>query len=535
MRRRDVLCGALTGMIACGLRGNAWPQDAPSANDSTHSLAGGSKGPWRRLFLDAAVVEAQSGLQRMFHACVKHESNPVIARDKPWEGKSAITGPYVYGTVLRQAGKFRLWYQLLSEGNHVGYAESEDGVHWNKPLLDVVPFEGQPTNLVVSAWTPDKFSSVQCHNPSLIWLPNESNPMRQYALFGFDGDSRGPRVGWSHDGIHFRYEPNSGRDDKPMPLFESSDVVSFFDDPYEQRICATWKTRNRRGRAVGVAVGNVAGDWRKLLPGPVFAADDLDPDTTQIYGMPVFAYQGMYIGLPWIYAARYFRFGPYSVDKLHEAQSDSLRTIEPQIAWSWDLVNWTRPPVRKAFIERGTSGHGSTSEWDRGMIVTARAPVVVNDELWFYYGGTDKVHDEPRASAAIGLARLRLDGFCSMTHRIDNDQRAEQGWLITRREPMMTPNVLINARTGKHGSVTAEILDRKNRVVPGFSKDECHAFQGDSVRHALRWNRDHLPDSGSARDYKLRFWLSDAELFSYLPSDLDPNQPDLVRFPSEGP
>ncbi len=40
------------------------------------------------------------------------------------------------------------------------------------------------------------------------------------------------------------------------------------------------------------------------------------------------------------------------------------------------------------------------------------------DELWFYYGGTDKVHDEPRTKAAIGLAKLRLDGFCSMSHRL---------------------------------------------------------------------------------------------------------------------
>ena len=63
-------------------------------------LAGPAYGPWRRLFLDATVVEEQQGLVRKFHSAEKHPGNPIIVEDRPWEGKSAITGPYVYGTVL---------------------------------------------------------------------------------------------------------------------------------------------------------------------------------------------------------------------------------------------------------------------------------------------------------------------------------------------------------------------------------------------------------------------------------------------------
>ena len=39
--------------------------------------------------------------------------------------------------------------------------------------------------------------------------------------------------------------------------------------------------------------------------------DDLDPDATQVYGMPVFPYQGMYVGLPWIYHSRWMKYGAY--------------------------------------------------------------------------------------------------------------------------------------------------------------------------------------------------------------------------------
>ena len=516
---------ALSACLAAGPRwAAAQAGDHPVAADpppAELALSGPPQGPWRRLFLDAAVVEQSAGLTRTFHAAEKHAGNPVLRRDQPWEAVAAITGPYVYGTVFWEGDRLRLWYQILNRGNHVGYAESRDGIHWTKPPLGIIAFEGtKANNLVVSAFEPAASGGGTCHNPSVIRRPAASDPARRYALYGFDGRAGHPRVAFSADGLHWQYAAET----ETRPLFSSSDVVSFFYDPLQGRYTATWKTRNRRGRAVGVAWSPDGLAWTKPFDGPVFVADDLDPDETQIYGMPVFPYQGLYLGLPWIYRARYFRYGEYSVEKLHEAQADSPRTIDAQLAWSWDLINWTRPPQRQPLIPRGEPG-----SWDAGIIVTARAPVIVGDELYFYYGGTAGVHDEPRVPAAIGLAKLRLDGFCSLA------AGAEEGWLITRREPMREPAVTINARTAAGGTVAAEILDRQNRVLPGFSRADCRAFQGDSVRHVLSWTKREFGPELARPDYKLRFWLQRAELFSYLPSGLDPNQPDLARFPTQGP
>ncbi|MBM4080582.1 MAG: hypothetical protein FJ278_12845, partial [Planctomycetes bacterium] len=61
---------------------------APPAPPTDDLIAGKPKGPWRRLFLDAMVVESQQGLSRVFHAAEKHPQNPVIRGDKPWEGGS---------------------------------------------------------------------------------------------------------------------------------------------------------------------------------------------------------------------------------------------------------------------------------------------------------------------------------------------------------------------------------------------------------------------------------------------------------------
>jgi len=515
----------LTATAAAGAAawklGRAFSQTA-AAGDSAElpfeaALAGPPKGPWRRLFLDAWAVEESAHLTRTFNAAETYSGNPVLKGDKPWETiPAAITGPYVYGTVAWKGDKLCIWYQILVAGNHVGYAESRDGIHWTKPELGIVAYNGSTANnLSVSAFQPE-LAGGECHNPSVLCCPQAADPRKRYALYGFDGKAGHARVAFSPDGLHWKYVPETEK----KALFTSSDVVNFFYDPYQRRYTVTWKTRSRRGRAVGVAWSEDGLEWTKPYDGPLFVADDLDPDATQIYGMPVFPYQGLYLGLPWMYYARYFKSGEYSVKKLHEAQEGSPRTMEVQLTWSWDLINWTREPGRQQFIRRGAKG-----QWDAGMIVTARAPVLVGDKLYFYYGGCDGLHDDKRVNAAIGLATLRLDGFCSM--------RAgdTEGWLVSRREPFRRPVVTVNARTSADGYVVAEILDRRNRVMPGFSKEACVAFRGDSVGHELKWKSAEFPAAQKASDYKLRFRLKNADLFSYLPADLDPVEPDITRLP----
>lgn len=236
------------------------------------------------------------------------------------------------------------------------------------------------------------------------------------------------------------------------------------------------------------------------------AADDLDPDATQIYGMPVFPYQGLYIGMPWVYNARWFKYGSYTDRRMGEVERDSPCTMDVQLAWSWDLINWTRPPDRKPLIPRGRPG-----DFDSDMIYTARSPVVVDGRLYFYYGGWNEPHNSPTAKANIGVAVLRMDGFCSMR------AGADEGSFVTRREQFRVPSVTINAATGPDGYVVAEILDGDNSPLPGFTRDDCVPFTGDATAHVLKWKTDGLPEEYFDVDKKLRFYLKEADLYSYLP------------------
>jgi hypothetical protein len=191
---------------------------------------------------------------------------------------------------------------------------------------------------------------------------------------------------------------------------------------------------------------------------------------------------------------------------MYEVEKDSPCTMDVQLSWSWDLINWTRPAERKPLIARGNPG-----EFDCGMIFTARAPVQVGDQLYFYYGGWNGPHNSGKATSNIGLATLRLDGFCSL------HAGSREGWLISRREPFRAPQVTINARTSGKGYIVAELLDKDNNVIPGFSRKECLPFAGDSVRHPLKWKTGRLPESLLGVDKKIRFFLKSADLYSYLP------------------
>ena len=179
-----------------------------------------------------------------------------------------------------EGGKLRMWYQMLTRGNHAGYSESGDGIHWTKPELGIIKCNGsKANNLVVSAYQPEVTGGGHCHKPGVIFRPEEPDPLERYVLHVFGGQRGHPRVAYSPYELHWQYVPETAK----QPLFFSSAMVNFCYNAYQARYSATWKIRNRRGRAVGIAWSADGSAWNKPFDGPIFAADDLDPDATQIW------------------------------------------------------------------------------------------------------------------------------------------------------------------------------------------------------------------------------------------------------------
>ena len=110
-------------------------------------------GSRKQLFIDARFFDRASGVNLRMNPPLQ-SPEPVLRADKPWE-KLGIGG---YNTVIREGERhFRLWYgaQMKSGGPQEGavrlcYAESEDGVSWQKPEMHLVPFQGSTANNIVA-------------------------------------------------------------------------------------------------------------------------------------------------------------------------------------------------------------------------------------------------------------------------------------------------------------------------------------------------------------------------------------------------
>ena len=118
----------------------------------------------------------------------------------PWEGDC----PCLYGTVLRVDGTFRMWYvgTRNSSRPRVCYAESDDGIHWERPQLGACEFGGNKNNnIVIQPAYPDGFID-DC---AMIYEPDDEWP---YKLLYWDSldvnpDHWGIFATRSKDGIHF--------------------------------------------------------------------------------------------------------------------------------------------------------------------------------------------------------------------------------------------------------------------------------------------------------------------------------------------
>src|SRR5216117_1479197 len=153
----------------------------------------------RQLFVDDFLI-AETTLKRTFHLPKYHLASPVLKPDKPWEMKNADhAAAMVFSDGVWYDPKdqlFKMWY-LVGESAATGYATSRDGIHWEKPLLDVRP----PTNIVLPGG----------RDSSTVWLDlEEKDPARRFKMFRVIGAGEDPVTKWNNwqMAIHFSAEGN---------------------------------------------------------------------------------------------------------------------------------------------------------------------------------------------------------------------------------------------------------------------------------------------------------------------------------------
>ncbi len=451
----------------------------------------------RQLFLDDEMIERMSGLARTAHVARAHPASPVFRGEMPWEQRVSPA------TILRDpaSGKFRMWYcTVLSGGRElweVGgirvpaypgvqsviltcYAESENGLHWIRPTLRQLTFEGSLENNIIDKH--DRQQQYIGQGMCIYHDEREPDASRRYKFFHWARrDPDEAHLLTSADGISFQDYPGN-------PII-SGDVYDSSIEPVWSPEVGKYLSFGRYGfgRTIALRTSDDLIHWsapqQVLKPERDEWPEGTDWPHKQFYHMSVHRYEGQFVGL---------------LNDFYMLEPPSSGELEISLASSRDGIVWQRVANREPIIRR--------SEQER-HIRTPGAVIVQGDEIWIYYSSSPYWHGPVQGldptdagrSWRIRLATLRRDGFVSLF--------GDDGWLQTRVFAAPPGLLHVNADVAS-GQLVAEVLDRSGRGL-GASDP----LRGNWLEGRLRWRG--APPWRAGDSIALRFHLKRGRLFSY--------------------
>ena len=412
-------------------------------------------GKRREFFFDNTMIDtSRNGSFPVIHEPVKREC--VLTYDDPWGGDCAnymvvLTDPEVgvhrmYNTVSRSS-----YYPKVDFTSTVCYAESRDGIHWEKPSLGIVEFNGSKDNNIIlgphdggEGW--DGFRPFIDTNP-------ECKPEQRYKAVANIKDSL-----WlftSPDGIHFEKEGQldlKGQFDSVNTLFfnEEKGVYQCFFRHYHSSPLPEDKAWIRDIRLA---------ESKDLIHWSRKDGDMLDYTPQCDWHMyingisPYYRGKHVYVGFPSRYNERKGWSNSFEMlcgkDKRAQRFIDNPRTAtaisDTLFMTSRDGVHWIR--YGDAFMRPGPEYpenwvYGSVYH-SNGMIETKSAHPGCENEISMYCA-EKRWSGEP---AQIWRYTIRLDGFVSQRGSWYTSK------LVTKKFIFEGKDLFINFSTSAYGGI----------------------------------------------------------------------------------
>jgi hypothetical protein len=437
----------------------------------------------RQLFVDDFLIE-KTTLNRTYHHAQYHPDCPILRADKPWEREDNKPYAMVFsdGVWYDPAEKiFKMWYM----GGYVSsicYATSKDGLHWEKPDLDVFP----GTNMV----------QKRHRDSTIVWLDlNEQDKSKRFKLFWTfrDNNEWKPGISFSPDGIHWA-EPITATG-------VNGDRSTMFYNPfrglwvYSLRYAAPVLDRTRHYlecKTLEEGLPRIPKDSRIWTN-----ADRLDPhnpdpklkDTIpQLYNLDCVAYESLLLGFFAIWEG--------------QPEGGRDKRNELLLGFSRDGFHWHRPD-RTPFV----GVNETPGAWNYANIQSAGGGcLVIGDRLYFYVSGRGKMKTiDP---AVTGLATLRRDGFASM----DADKTG--GELMTRPVTFKGKYLFVNADVPE-GELRVEVLGKTGQIIGPFSKGSCAPISADKTLQRVRWSGASDLSAIAGQTVRFRFLVNNGRLYSF--------------------
>lgn len=438
----------------------------------------------------------------------------VMVCDEPWEGNATD-----FFTIINDNGLYRMYYEAWGLHDNplnikVCYAESRDGLHWEKPKLGIVEYNGSKENNIIIENLPDNFTVMKDQNPSCP-------PEMKYKAIGsvrdidyLDGNQRNLLALWiSADGIHFERHSIISRGyayDTQNSLHWNRHTGKYY--CYIRSFRKAKDDPQSRFEEVDVRA-NMVLESEDLVNWSNAKYLNYNGEGYPLYTNCVTAYpydDRYYVGFPSRYVQR--REWTKNYDQLCGTKKRKERMeIEARLGLavtdcvfmsSRDNVNWYRfdEAIVTPGIEDGENWvYGDCYPALGGLVETPSSFKNCPPELSVY------AQNHHWMDSPVELVRYvyRRDGMASVKATYEKKK------LLTKAFTFEGSTLKLNFSTSARGGIYLRILDEYNIPIEGYSTFEIF---GDSIDRIIDFDKPLSELSGKA--VKFEFTMSDAEIFS---------------------
>ncbi|HUP79610.1 MAG TPA: hypothetical protein VM260_13750, partial [Pirellula sp.] len=361
------------------------------------------------------------------------------------------------------------------------------GLHWHKPSLGLLSYNGNTDNNIVARFSIDSVYDDPVGVPgerfkgfTFAELPadeiNDQTPVfNRYALYAVV----------SSDGMKWTRLPRPA-----IRWFcDTWNIVSW--DPIIKKYVGFFRG-HQNGRAISHSKTDDFHNWpppKTLMTG---APDDGPSDDY---------YSNAYTTYPGRPDLRLLFPAIYHQDSDH-------CDVRMAISNEGYAYNWvTREPI----LEVGNKG-----EWDCGQVYAQPNLIHLPDgRLALPYNAYDHTHNSDSALYKNNRRRNGLGWAIWEDGRLAGVQADNAGEFYVHSFTLHGPEILINYRASEEGKVEVELLERnQSEPIPGFSLNDCEPLLGDKVWSAARWKGQDLSTLKGKR-VQMRFRLTKAKVFGY--------------------
>lgn len=458
-------------------------------------------GSRRELFVDDCLIDKMSRVELQLHHPTPKQL--AIVHDEPWEGNSCG-----YHSVFRDGDVYRMYYHAWAQEPRGvtpahdifgAYAESTDGIHWQKPELGLFEFDGsKKNNLIWIGEGAHDFAAFKDTNP------NAERDAR-YKVVACGGG--GLMAFKAPDGIHW-----SRISDKPVMTRGAFDTnnVAFWDSLRGEYRAYVRDFRDGL-RDIRTATSNDFVHWTDPVWLKYPGAPREQLYTNQI--VPYYRAPHIFLGFPARYTDRGWSDSMRALPQLEERLSRSEVSQRFGTALTDGLFMTSRDGRAfrrwgEAFLRPGLS---TTDNWCYGdnyqcwgIVETKSDAAGMPDELSVY--ATEHYWRSP--GSKLRRFTLRIDGFVSVQAALRGGEFVTRPFKFSGRELEM------NFATSVAGSVRVETRDAKGKPIPGFTLRECPDIFGDDLSRVVKWKGGTDVSKLAGKPVRLRFVMKDADLYS---------------------